>query len=460
MHNISIFGTSSDAGKSTLTWVIAKLLQKRGIRTVPFKAQNVSNNSQIADDGSEIAISTFFQASVLGVPTSWHINPVLLKSGQKNHASLIVKGEEVGSKDVKSYYHDIDTLKPMVVEGFSHLDAAYDCVVAEGAGGCVELNLLDKDLSNTFIADRFKTKIILVADIEKGGVFASIYGTVALLQKAFQDNLIGVVINKFRGDRSLFDEGVKIIEERFGLPVLGVLPYTPFHLGFEDSQSLMNYVQHKPDAKIKVGILRLPYLSNFTDFEPLMLDSEVEVTFTTGNLHLYDLIILPGSKRVVEDLLWLKEQGLFAYLQETNRPLIGICGGYEMLFERILDPKKIESEQEETQALGRIPSEVIFEETKIHRRSEFHYHDSLVKGYEIHYARAEKYPMFYEEEGLFGTFLHGIFESDAFRDHIFSTLNGAYVGYRFEEKRAEVIDAFVETMGEELDMERIVRCIS
>jgi adenosylcobyric acid synthase len=172
VHNLSIFGTGSDAGKSTLTFVIGKILQEAGISVVPFKAQNVSNNSHVADDGSEIAIAQYFQAEALEVPTSYHLNPVLLKSGKGGSASLIVQGKVVADKDVLAYYRDIDSLKPAVQKSFEYLDARYDCVICEGAGSPVELNLMDKDLSNIFIADTFDTKIILVADIEKGGVFA------------------------------------------------------------------------------------------------------------------------------------------------------------------------------------------------------------------------------------------------------------------------------------------------
>jgi len=243
MANLSIFGTSSDAGKSTITWVIGRLLQEAGYSVAPFKAQNVSNNAHVADDGSEIAIAQHFQAKALGVPTSWHNNPVLLKSGRGNAASLIVRGKHLEDKEVGAYFRDLDRLKPAVEEAFSYLDARYDIVIAEGAGSPVELNLMNKDLSNIFIAQTFHTKIILVADIEKGGVFASIYGVYHLLPETLRRNIIGVVINKFRGDRRFFDEGVRIIEEEFGIPVLGVLPYEPLNLGFEDSQSLRHYTQ-------------------------------------------------------------------------------------------------------------------------------------------------------------------------------------------------------------------------
>ena len=286
MHNISIFGTSSDAGKSTLTFVIGKIIQDAGYTVAPFKAQNVSNNAQVCDDNSEIGIAQHFQAEVLSVPTSYHLNPILLKSGQKNSASLIVNGKAVASKDVHEYYRDLETLKPAVDDAFNYLNERYDCVVCEGAGSPVELNLMDKDLSNIHVATKFKTKIILVADIEKGGVFASIWGVYNLLPKELQENIIGVIINKFRGDLSLFDKGIEIIENEFNIPVLGVLPYVPFNLGFEDSQSLLNYQQNANANAKKIAIISYPTMSNYNDFEALIADPKIYVDFVSSNTSL------------------------------------------------------------------------------------------------------------------------------------------------------------------------------
>ena len=458
MHNISIFGTGSDVGKSTLTFVIARALQKWGVSVAPFKAQNVSNNSRVADDGSEIAVSTWFQASVLGVETSWHLNPVLLKSGAAGRVSLVLKGKERGEREVKAYFEDIAALKPAVVEGFSALDRKYDCVVAEGAGGCVELNLLEKDLSNTFVAERFDTKIILVADIEKGGVFAQIYGTVALLKKRFRENLIGVVINKFRGDRAFFEDGIGIIEKEFGVPVLGVLPYRSLDLGFEDSASLFNYSRNR-DASIRVGVIKLPHISNFTDFEPLVLDDAVQVEFIESALEQYDVVCLPGSKRVAEDLAWLRERGLEEALKAYRGQIVAICGGYEMLHETLFDPHGIESAGF-VSGLGMVPSTVTFSKEKIVRNRTIEVEGMRLSGYEIRYGRSEKFPLFYSDGRIFGTFLHAVFENDAFRNALFQKIDPAYEGYVFAQKRRKVIDAFVDAMESELDMERIVSCIA
>ncbi len=429
-------------------------MQERGVKTIPFKAQNVSNNSSVADDGSEIATSTFFQASILKEKTSYHLNPILLKSGGKSSSSLIINGKEIGQKDIKLYYKELDRLKPIVKDAFNYLDKKYDCIVAEGAGGCVELNLLQKDLSNSFIADEFNTKIILVADIEKGGVFASIYGTVKLLKKKFRKNLIGVIINKFRGDMSLFDSGIKIIEEEFKIPVLGVLPYKSLNLGFEDSVSLQNY--SKKSGKIKVGVIKLPHISNFTDFEPLIIDDNILLEFTIANINSYDFIILPGSKRVIEDLQWLKDIGLFESILNFKGKIIAICGGYEMLFENIIDKKRVESDKEKVGGFGLIKSDITFEDKKIVKKSSFKIKDFEVYGYEIHYGISKQYPLFYENKKIFGTFLHGIFDNDRFREYIFKK---DYKSYNFKKKRDKIIDNFIFELGKNIDIKYILKKI-
>jgi len=441
MHNISIFGTSSDTGKSTLTWVVGRILQDAGYTVSPFKAQNVSNNAHVADDGSEISIAQYFQAKALGIPTSWHNNPVLLKSGRGSSASLIVGGKVVADKEVREYYRDLDSLKPIVKEAFETLDKKYDCVIAEGAGSPVELNLMDKDLSNIFIATEYHTKIILVADIEKGGVFASIYGVYHLLPEPLRNNVIGVVVNKFRGDMSLFDEGVRIIEEEFGIPVLGVLPYVPFNLGFEDSQSLRNYVQDCSKSTRHVAVIAYPTMSNYTDFEPLLADPNTCVEFVTANIDLssFDCIILPGSKLVMQDLAWLKETGLFEQIQKHykvgNIHIVGICGGYQMMFERIIDTECIEVQEPTTvEALGFIEGDIVFQEEKILKK--------YINKYEIHHAISKKYPDEYKGTNIYGTFSHGIFVDEWFLNY-----------------EKESINAFVEKMKKYLNVERLVQSV-
>ncbi|MEA3384260.1 MAG: cobyric acid synthase [Campylobacterota bacterium] len=445
MKNISIFGTSSDAGKSTITFIIGKIIQNSGYSVAPFKAQNVSNNSHVCDDLSEIAIAQYFQAEVLNTPTSYHLNPILLKSGRGNSASLIVEGKVVDDKDVKEYYRDLDTLKPAVNRCFEYLDKKYDCLVCEGAGSPVELNLMDKDLSNIYIASKFNTKIILVADIEKGGVFASIWGVYNLLPEKLKDNVIGVIINKFRGDLSLFDDGIRIIENEFKIPVLGVLPYIPFNLGFEDSASLKNFTQNCINTTKKIAVINYPHMSNYNDFEPLIASREVCLEFIDSNISLdkYDLIILPGSKLVINDLKWLKTIGLFTQLQNISNDILGICGGYEMMFENIKDPFAIETSKPTIElGLGFVDDEIIFVKDKILKKQTYEIFGKKVDGFEIHHGVSSKYPLYYEKNNIKGTFVHGLFDDD-----------------KFEQYKKDTIDEFVNTMSSKLDIEKIISSI-
>ncbi|WP_024955211.1 cobyric acid synthase [Sulfurospirillum arcachonense] len=462
MKNISIFGTSSDSGKSTITWLIAKILQNKGYKTVPFKAQNVSNNSHVCDDGSEIAIAQYFQSSVLGIKTSYHLNPVLLKSGRNSSASLIVEGKVVQTKDVREYYRDLDILKPAVNRCFDYLDSQYDCVVCEGAGSPVELNLMDKDLSNIYIATKYNTKIILVADIERGGIFASIWGVYNLLPDKLRKNVIGVIVNKFRGDMSLFDEGVRIIKEEFKIPVLGVLPFSPFNLGFEDSASLQNFTQKNSNTKLNIAVISYPYMSNYNDFEPLIADSEVKLEFVSSNMNLdrFDLVILPGSKLVLKDLEWLKRSGLFEQLSNYKKPLYGLCGGYEMLFESIDDSLCIEAESPlHVKALGFIDDTIVFEKNKILKKQNYKIFGLHVEGFEIHHGVSYKYPLEYQNKNIKGSFVHGVFDNDAFRNTLFKEINPEYIGFDFCEYKKNTIDSFISTMEDKIDMKKILQSV-
>lgn len=462
MKNISIFGTSSDAGKSTITFVIAKIFQDLGYSVAPFKAQNVSNNSHVCDDGSEIAIAQYFQSEVLGVETSYHLNPVLLKSGRGNSASLIVEGQVVTNKDVREYYRDLDLLKPAVKRCYEYLDDKYDIVVNEGAGSPVELNLMDKDLSNIFIADEYNTKIILVADIEKGGVFASIYGVYHLLPEKLRNNVVGVIVNKFRGDLTLFDEGIRIIEEEFKIPVLGVLPYIPFNLGFEDSASLKNFVQKPKKKKLDIAVISYPFMSNYNDIEPLIADDEVFVEFVDYNISLekFDLVILPGSKLVIKDLKWLKDMGLFDQIKNYDGYICTICGGYEMMFETLNDKYTLENHEPLVEkGFGKIPSNIVFEKKKVLKKQSYDLFDCKIDGFEIHHGVCDKYPLSYESNKFKGTFVHGIFDNDEFRTSYFKAINKDYIGYSFKEYKKNTVDTFIDEMRSRLDVKRIEQSV-
>ncbi len=456
MKSLSIFGTSSDAGKSTLSFAITYLLHKRGIKVTPFKAQNVSNNSQVTDIGGEIAIPQAFAAESIKLKTTPLMNPILLKSAANSKAHLIINGKSIGDKDVWGYYKDLDALKPYVKKAFKTLQKEYECIVAEGAGSPVELNLMDKDLSNIYIANKFNTKIILVADIERGGVFASIYGVYKLLPKKLRKNIIGVIINKFRGDISLFDNGIKIIQDKFNIKVLGVVPYKTFNLGFEDSQSIMNYKQNTNKSIINIGVIKLPHISNFTDFEPLVVDTEINVNFiqTPNEASRCDMLIIPGSKRVIADLVWLREIGFEKILTSEQKMIFAICGGYEMMHEKILDAEHIESTQSITNGFARFKGNVKFKPKKIVKKGCYRVFGIMCNAYEIHNGITKKRNK--KSINLYGTFLHGIFDNDELRKKIFTQINKNYKGYCFKKFKNDAIDNFAKHIDEHIDIVNIL----
>lgn len=463
MKPLAVFGTGSDAGKTSLVMALCRIFADQDIKVAPFKAQNVSNNSAVTHDGREISRAQCLQAEGARVEPNYLFNPVLLKSHGNSSVQVIVNGLVHKKQTITAYYDEIDALKSQVQLAFSRLQQDYELVIAEGAGSPVELNLLDKDLSNTFIANTFNTKNILVADIERGGVFASIYGTMALMDPVMRSNLVGVVINKFRGDRRFFDEGEKIIKDRFGIPVLGVLPFQPLNIDMEDSQSLGNYQQRLDDVKIRVGVIAYPGLSNYNDLDVLMADPEVyvELIHAYRSLNDFDMVLLPGSKTVIRDLQWLKQQGLFKELQQFNKPVFGLCGGYQMLCESLHDPDALEHDEPIIEAgLSFIDDVVIYQSPKILQRAYYQLSSyTAIKGYEIHSGRMGKYPLFYQDGRFTGTHVHGIFDNDAFRGDYFKAINPRYQGFDYANYREAQIQGFTDMVAKNLDTAAILQAL-
>ena len=463
MKPLAVFGTGSDAGKTTLVMALCRIFADRGLKVAPFKAQNVSNNSAVTQEGREISRAQCLQAEAARVEPSYLFNPVLLKSHGNGSVQVIVNGLVYQNQSIADYYAEIDNLKRQVSQSFSRLMQDYDLVIAEGAGSPVELNLLNKDLSNTFVANAFNTKNILVADIERGGVFASIYGTLELMDPVMRRNLIGVIVNKFRGDRRFFDDGEKIITERFGIPVLGVLPFKPLNIDMEDSQSLHNYQQRLSDVKIRVAVIAYPGLSNYNDLDVLMGDSElyVELIHAYRPLEGFDMVLLPGSKTVIRDLHWLKNQGLFEEILQFNKPVFGICGGYQMLCRSLHDPDALEHDTATVEiGFGFIDDTVIYQSPKILVRGQYQlFSYSGISGYEIHCGRMDKYPLYYQS-GLFsGTHVHGVFDADAFRTGYFQAINPRYQGYVYSTYREVEIQGFADMVAENLDIAAIMQAL-
>jgi adenosylcobyric acid synthase len=459
MQPLAIFGTGSDVGKTTVTMALCRLFADRGYRVAPFKAQNVSNNSAVTPEGREISRAQFFQAEAARVTPSHLFNPVLLKSYGDSSVQVIVNGLVYKNQTIANYYDDIADLQDKVKQAFVQLQQDYDLVIAEGAGSPVELNLLNKDLSNTFVASTFNTKNILVADIECGGVFASIYGTLELMPPKMRENLVGVIINKFRGDRRFFTDGERIIEERFGVPVLGVLPFMPLNIDMEDSQSLGNYQQRLGDVKVRIAVIAYPGLSNYNDLDVLMADPELDVELIQHYrpLQAYDMILLPGSKTVIKDLLWLKNQGLSNEIKAFTKPIFGVCGGYQMLCESLHDPDALEQSTPSTESgFGFIDDKVTYQEPKVLASGNYDAFSHTIQGYEIHYGRMRCFPLYYQSQHVCGTHIHGIFDNDGFRKYYFQLINPAYQGYAYQNYRETEIQQFTDMVGENVDIDLLL----
>ena len=463
MKPLAVFGTGSDVGKTTLVMALCRIFADRGIRVAPFKAQNVSNNSAVTAEGREISRAQCFQAEAARVEPSHLFNPVLLKSHGQGSVQVIVNGLVYQNQAIVDYYAEIDRLQDYVSRAFESLLANYELVIAEGAGSPVELNLLQKDLANTYIANAFHTKNILVADIERGGVFASIYGTLELMGPVMRSHLIGVIVNKFRGDRRFFDGGEKIIQERFGVPVLGVVPFMPLNIDMEDSQSLANYRQRLRDVKIRVAVITYPGLSNYNDLDVLMADEELEVVLIQGfrPLQGFDMLLLPGSKTVIRDLQWLKEQGLFDEIQRFEKHIFGLCGGYQMLCRQLHDPDAIEHDHACTESgLGFIDDSVVYRQPKILARGRYAlFSYPAINGYEIHCGRMNLYPEYFQQGRIAGTHIHGVFDDDDFRCDYFKAIAPDYHGYCYSDYRDTAIQRFADQVAEVLDTEAILKAL-
>jgi adenosylcobyric acid synthase len=434
-----VAGTTSDAGKSMLTAGICRWLVRRGVKVAPFKAQNMSNNSAVVVDeagrGGEIGRAQAMQAAACRIAPSVRFNPVLLKPGSDRSSQVVLLGRPVGQVDAVNYRTMRDQLRQTVLDTLSELRAEHDVVVCEGAGSPTEINLRAGDFVNMGLARAAGLPTIVVGDIDRGGVFAALYGTLALLSAEDQALLAGFVVNKFRGDPALLKPGLDDLHRLTGRPVHGVLPWkSDLWLDGEDSLAygrvLGRPTQPLGGEWLKVAVVRLPRISNATDAEALAAEPGVRVRITTEPAELADadLVVLPGSKSTVDDLTWLRETGLADAVvahAKAGKPLLGICGGYQMLAERIHDD--VESRRGTVAGLGLLPIEVAFASEKTLARPDGTGFGVGVRGYEIHHgyvSSGEVTPLIRYADGtgegarsgnVFGTHWHGAFESDDFR---------------------------------------------
>ncbi len=459
---ILIVGATSGAGKSTVTAALCRILARRGGPTsetvAPFKAQNMSNHAAVTADGGEIGRAQATQASACGIDFDRRMNPVLLKPTSNHRSHMVVMGDEIALADAHSYGPTSDDLKPVVLDALQSLRQEFDWVVAEGAGGAAEINLLDRDLVNLPLARAAGMKSLLVVDIDRGGAFAAAYGTIELVPPKLRATIGGVLFNRFRGDKSMLDSGIVDFERRTGVPVLGVLPALepgPM-LGVEDSLDIAigpvaappNPADRPPSEKpVRVAVIRLPHLANPSDFDPLLIEPDVSLRWATRAEDLIDadLVIVPGSRATVRDLTWLRQTGLAEALTSgrDDQTIIGICGGYQMCGRTIDD--ELESGEGMVGGLGLLDLTTSFAEPKIVRRSTGRLPDGpSVEGYQIRWGRpvgaADPWLMVDgEPEGatamagsrrIHGTSLHGVFDHDPFRHQVLAEI-AARTGRKF-----------------------------
>ncbi|HZP95541.1 MAG TPA: cobyric acid synthase [Candidatus Limnocylindria bacterium] len=469
---VMVQGTSSDVGKSVVATALCRVLRDEGYRVAPFKAQNMSLNAAVTPDGSEIGRAQAAQAEAAGIVPRAEMNPILLKPEGDARSQLIVLGHARGSVAARDYWTRRRSLWPVVRSALRSLRAEYEVVVIEGAGSAAELNLRASDLANMRVARATRAAVLLVGDIERGGIFAQLLGTLALLPPAERALVRGILVNKFRGDPALFASGARLLARRAGVPVLGVLPYRD-DLGVPAEDSLaLDRERTAPDGALDVAVLRYPRISNFDDFEPFSrAGARVRYVRDAAALGTPDLLVLPGSKSTIADLEWLRDAGLGARacaLADAGVPVVGVCGGFQMLGEVLDDRDGVEGDARRVRGLGLLPVRTVFRAAKrtVPARGTIA-GDVLgarigglpVEGYELHAGATRRRgcaPFSHLAAGsgrvpiadgavsadgrVFGTYLHGLFANAALRDALLARL-AARRGASFA-PRAEASDRY------------------
>ena len=458
----------SNAGKSLLAAGLCRIFKQDGYRVAPFKSQNMALNSFITEDGLEMGRAQVMQAEAAGIRPSVLMNPILLKPTNDVGSQVIVNGEVLGTMSARDYFKYKKTLVPDVMKAYNALAAENDIIVIEGAGSPAEINLKDEDIVNMGMAKMAKAPVLLVGDIDRGGVFAQLIGTVELLEDDEKAMVKGLIINKFRGDKTILDPGVVMLEERSGIPVVGVAPYLDIQV--EDEDSLTERFDRKQEAGvIDIAVVRTPRISNFTDFNPFESIPGVSLRYVKHprDLHSPDMIILPGTKNTMGDLIWMRESGMeAAVLKEASRGklIFGVCGGYQMLGETLSDPHGVENGGS-MKGMGLLPMETVFAEKKTRTRVQGHFGQlsgvfaplsgAEIEGYEIHMGRTERggTPPFClladgTPEGaaagnVFGTYLHGLFDTGELTEKLAAWLL-ACKGLSAADVRAESHAAYKE----------------
>lgn len=496
--SIMFQGTASSVGKSLLTAAFCRIFYQDGYQVVPFKSQNMALNSFITKDGREMGRAQVFQAEAAGIEPRVEMNPILLKPTTDVGSQVIVNGKVMSNMQASEYFRYKTQLAEMVQKTYDQLAAEFDLVVIEGAGSPAEINLKTQDIVNMGMAKMAKSPVILIGDIDRGGVFASLYGTMMLLEPEERAMVKGVIINKFRGDVKLLESGLKQLEDLVGVPVLGVVPY--LHVQIDDEDSVTERFQRRQSGDgLKVQVILLPHISNFTDFTPLEMEEDLNLSYVRRpeELEEADLVIIPGSKNTLEDRLYLQKTGWDTVLRRYARDgglLIGICGGYQILGNMLHDPYETESSMKSLPGLGILNTETEMAEEKTTRQVEgtwTYENDSYftgmkgltITGYEIHMGQTKLaddliHPIHLESlqqwdgginqrGNVLGTYLHGIFENTVWTRQLLNNLRkikGLEEKELTEQSYMELKDAEYDRLAEHVrkhvDLEKIVQIIA
>jgi adenosylcobyric acid synthase len=492
---IAVLGTGSDVGKSIIATALCRIFYRMGISVAPYKAQNMSNNSGVTPEGLEMGRAQIVQAEAAGLIPHVDMNPILLKPGGSSGSQVVLFGKALGNRTAAEYRKDNSGLFNEACSALDRLRESYDVVVIEGAGSCAEVNLMENDIVNFKMAQYAEADVLLVADIDKGGVFAQIIGTLECLPGHYKEMVKGFVINRFRGDKSLFDDGVRWIEDKSKQPVFGVIPWLrDINIEAEDSVVIESPARNDKSRSVSTGgipaiaVIRLPFISNFTDLAPLEQLEGVQIIYieTPCDLVRFKAVILPGSKNSRYDLSWLKETGWADYLKDyagNDGYILGICGGYQMLGRTVADPEGLENDPGVSQGLGLLDVETTLKSPKTTTLSSFEWDHISGQGYEIHMGetlRLSGDPLLSVQKRneqictdfdgavsadghIMGTYMHGFFDTPGiltkWLEHI--GLKGINVPdiYGLKARNAEY-DRLAEHVKENLDIDNILNLLA
>ncbi|EOH80542.1 Cobyric acid synthase [Enterococcus malodoratus] len=491
--SLMIQGTASDSGKSILVAGLCRIFHQDGLKVMPFKSQNMALNSYITMQGKEMGRAQVFQAEAAGIEPDARMNPVLLKPTSDRKSQVIFNGKVLCDMDAVEYHE----FKPQLIERISDLYQELlkenDVIVLEGAGSPAEINLNSRDIANMGMAKIADAPVLLVADIDKGGVFASIYGTIHLLKPAERERIKGIIINKFRGDIALLDPGLKMIEDLTNVPVVGVIPYAQLNIEDEDSVALSKVSRlYNTQKELDVAVIGLSKMSNFTDFKSLESEPDVSIryVFPGDQLGSPDILILPGSKNTLEDCLYLKNSGLakeILRVRNEGKMIIGICGGFQLLGKMLHDPNQIESNHGSLQGLRLLNIETYFEREKTTTRVEAKVGEETISGYEIHMGRSENHEQHYFaqiisangkavsrndgavslDKRVLGTYLHGVFDNSTWRRKLLNQVRESKglspienVTMPYSEYKNQEYDKLADLIRENIDLEKIYQIMN